>query len=195
VHRRFTAYVKTWGVGVGISTLQTKPTPDILASRKTYAEERMRFDARAAATLPSGDHMTFAEFPGLRLQASSNRKSWTYRYKSPVDSRMRQVKLGEWPAMSFAGAIAAWEKSRAARDSGAELSALRRKKKNDAARPSPHDYTVGQLCRDYLQGYVEVNRKTKGAVEVARMFKAMLVHCVIDLAPGEFDGKDRHISI
>jgi hypothetical protein len=22
-----------------------------------------------------------------------------------------------------------------------------------------------------------------------------LVHCVIDLAPGEFDGKDRHISI
>ncbi|MFT4437446.1 tyrosine-type recombinase/integrase [Caballeronia sp. 15715] len=134
----------------------------------------MRFDARAAATLPSGDHMTFAEFPGLRLQASSNRKSWTYRYKSPVDSRMRQVKLGEWPAMSFAGAIAAWEKSRVARDSGAELSALRRKKKNDDACPSPHEYTVRKLCGDYLQGYVEVNRKTKGAVEVARMFKAML---------------------
>ncbi len=69
----------------------------------------MRFDARAAAKLPSGDHMTFEGFPGLRLQASTNRKSWTYRYKSPVDSRMRQVKLGEWPAMSFANAIAAWE--------------------------------------------------------------------------------------
>lgn len=77
----------------------------------------MRCDARAAATLPSGDHMTFEGFPGLRLQASTSRKSWTYRYKSPVDNRMRQVKLGEWPAMSFAGAIAAWEKSRVARDS------------------------------------------------------------------------------
>ncbi|CAD6549706.1 hypothetical protein LMG28727_05010 [Paraburkholderia kirstenboschensis] len=55
----------------------------------------MRFDARAAASLPSGDHMTSDGFPGLRLQASTSRKSWTYRYKSPVDSRMRQVKLDE----------------------------------------------------------------------------------------------------
>ncbi|WP_408581572.1 integrase arm-type DNA-binding domain-containing protein [Burkholderia cenocepacia] len=134
----------------------------------------MRFDARAAAKLPSGDHMTFEGFPGLRLQASTSRKSWTYRYKSPVDSRMRQVKLGEWPAMSFAGAISAWEKSRVERDSGADLSALRRKPETGTTRPSPDTYTVRQLCRDYLQGYVEVNRKTKGAVEVARIFKAML---------------------
>lgn len=134
----------------------------------------MRFDARAAAKLPSGDHMTFEGFPGLRLQASTSRKSWTYRYKSPVDSRMRQVKLGEWPAMSFAGAIAAWQKSRVERDSGTELSALRRKPENEATCPSLGGYTVRQLCRDYLRGYVEVNRKPKGAVEVARIFKAML---------------------
>ncbi len=134
----------------------------------------MRFDARVAAKLPSGEHMTFEGFPGLRLQASTSRKSWTYRYKSPVDGRMRQVKLGEWPAMAFAAAIAVWEKNRVERDSGAELSALRRKHERAAARPSPADYTVGQLCRDYLEGYVEVNRKAKGAVEVARMFKAML---------------------
>ncbi|MEC5408625.1 tyrosine-type recombinase/integrase [Paraburkholderia sp. MPAMCS5] len=134
----------------------------------------MRFDARAAAKVPSGEHMTFEGFPGLRLQASTSRKSWTYRYKSPVDSRMRQVKLGEWPAMSFAAAIAAWEKCRVERDSGAELSALRRKQESEASRASPEDYTVKRLCRDYLQGYVEVNRKKKGAVEVARIFKAML---------------------
>lgn len=127
-----------------------------------------------AAKLPSGEHMTFEGFPGLRLQTSASRKSWTYRYKSPVDGRMRQVKLGEWPAMAFAAAIAAWERSRAERDSGAELSALRRKHERTAACPSPTDDTVRQLCRDYLEGYVEVNRKLKGAVEVARMFKAML---------------------
>lgn len=134
----------------------------------------MRFDARVAAKLPGGEHMTFEGFPGLRLQASASRKSWTYRYKSPADGRMRQVKLGEWPAMAFAAAIAAWEKNRTERDSGAELSALRRKHERAATRPSPTDYTVRQLCRDYLEGYVEVNRKAKGAVEVARMFKAML---------------------
>ncbi len=134
----------------------------------------MRFDARVAARLPSGEHMTFEGFPGLRLQASTSRKSWTYRYKSPVDGRMRQVKLGEWPAMAFAAAIAAWETNRVERDTGAELSALRRKKERAAARPSPDDYTVRQLCRDYLEGYVEVNRKAKGAIEVARIFRAML---------------------
>ncbi|WP_395069792.1 tyrosine-type recombinase/integrase [Paraburkholderia silvatlantica] len=134
----------------------------------------MRFDARVAAKLPSGEHMTFQGFPGLRLQASTSRKSWTYRYKSPADGRMRQVKLGEWPAMSFAAAIAAWEWNRAERDSGAELSVLRRKREGNATRQSPTDYTVRQLCRDYLERYVEVNRKAKGAVAVARMFKAML---------------------
>jgi len=78
----------------------------------------MRFDARVAAKLPSGEHMTFEGFPGLPLQASTSRKSWTYRYKSPVDGRMRQVKLGEWPAMAFA-AIIAWGTNRVERDTGA----------------------------------------------------------------------------
>jgi len=74
-----------------------------------------------------GEHMTFEGFPALRLQASASRKSCTYRYKSLADGRMRQVKPGEWPAMAFAAAIAAWERNRVERDSGAELSALRRK--------------------------------------------------------------------
>ncbi|MGF6960194.1 hypothetical protein QFZ97_006124 [Paraburkholderia youngii] len=131
-------------------------------SWKTNAEGRMRFDARAAAKLPSGEHLTFEGFPGLRLHALTSRKSWTYRYKSPVDGRMRQVKLGAWPAMSFAAAIAAWEANRVERDSGAELSAMRRKREKETVRPSPGDYTVEQLCRDYLRGHVEVNRKAKG---------------------------------
>lgn len=87
---------------------------------------------------------------------------------------MRQVKLGEWPAMAFAGAISAWEENRVERDSDAELSALRRKKGDPTALPFPATYTVRQLCRDYLEGHVEVHRKSKGAVEVARIFKAML---------------------
>ncbi|KML10894.1 hypothetical protein VK92_29365 [Burkholderia sp. LK4] len=53
----------------------------------------MRFDARTASKLPAGQHMTFGGFPGLRFQASESRRSWIYRYKSPIDDRMRQVKL------------------------------------------------------------------------------------------------------
>jgi hypothetical protein len=87
--------------------------------KKTYAEGRMHFDARVAARLPSGEHMTFEQFPGLRLQASASRKSWTYRYKSPIDARMRQIRLGEWPAMAFPAALAARETHRVERDSGA----------------------------------------------------------------------------
>ncbi|WP_260435910.1 hypothetical protein [Burkholderia sp. Bp9143] len=95
-------------------------------------------------------------------------------YKSPVDGRMRQVKLGEWPAMAFAAAISAWERNRVERDSGAELSSLRRKREVTTLGPLPTAYTVRELCSDYMEGHVEVNRKTKGAVEVARIFKAML---------------------
>jgi hypothetical protein len=62
--------------------------------------------------------MSFEAFPGLRLGATTSRRSWTYRFKSPVDRRMRQQKLGEWPAMSQAAAIAQWQQIRARRDAG-----------------------------------------------------------------------------
>jgi hypothetical protein len=74
----------------------------------------------------AGDELTFDGFPGLRLEASVSRKSWTYRYKSPLDGRMRQIKLGEWPAMGFPVAIAEWEKRRTARDEGADPAADKR---------------------------------------------------------------------
>ena len=89
----------------------------------------MRFDARTASKLPAGQHMTFDGFPGLRFQASESRRSWIYRYKSPIDDRMRQVKLGEWPAMGFPAAISEWEQKRAARDAGADPAAAKREKR------------------------------------------------------------------
>jgi integrase len=136
----------------------------------------MRFDARAASKLAADEHMTFDGFPGLRLQATATRRSWTYRYKSPIDDRMRQVKLGEWPAMAFPAAIAEWERHRAARDAGEDPAATKRLAKEPAAGVlAGGTYTVKQLCNDYMAGHIEPNRKAKGAVEVARMFKSMLV--------------------
>jgi hypothetical protein len=69
----------------------------------------MRFDAKAAKQLKPDTHMGFEAFPGFRLEATTSRRSWTYRFKSPVDGRMRQQKLGEWPAMSYSAAIAKWQ--------------------------------------------------------------------------------------
>ncbi|MCX5540540.1 hypothetical protein M3A49_13725 [Paraburkholderia sp. CNPSo 3076] len=116
----------------------------------------MHFDARVAAKLPSGEQMTFEQFPGLRLQTSASRKSWTYRYKSPVDGRMRQIKLGEGPAMAFAAAIAGWETNRVERDSGGNY--LRCTESANKLQPAHRQRTT----------------PPKGAVEVARIFKAML---------------------
>jgi integrase len=127
-----------------------------------------RFDARQAKQIPPGDHITIDGFPGLRLQATETRRSWTYRYKSPVDDRMRQIKLGEWPAMSYAAAIAEWEKLRSARDAGGDPAAAKRVGKEPATTPS--DYTVRRLCGDYLTGHVERHRKAKGADIIRRTF-------------------------
>lgn len=54
----------------------------------------MYFDARSAKSLKAEEHIVVDGCPGLRLVASNNSKSWIYRYKSLVDSRMRQVKIG-----------------------------------------------------------------------------------------------------
>lgn len=136
----------------------------------------MKFDARTASKLAPGTHLTFDGFPGLRLEATQSRRSWIYRYKSPLDQRMRQTKIGEWPAMGFPAALAEWEKLRTARDEGVDAAANKRTKRAGAAAgvPNPDTYTVKRLCRDYLVGYLEPTRKGKSPVEVQRMFKALL---------------------
>lgn len=119
------------------------------------------FDARAAKALVAGDHLTIADAPGLRLEASATRRTWTYRYKSPVDGRMRQVRLGHWPGMPLAGALAAWEAARQLRAGGADP-ALAKRAGQAAARDQQDElraarkrkaYTVRDACDDYLRAY------------------------------------------
>lgn len=155
----------------------------VAVSSKTYAEKSyaMYFDARAAKLLTPGQHMTLDQFPGLRLVCSSTRRTWIYRYKSPIDGRMKQTKIGAWPAMSPAAAIVEWEKLRAARDSGRDVAAEKRSglaaaraAESGEIVPDAVGYTVRRLCNDYLTGHVELRRKLKGAKEVRRMFDTML---------------------
>jgi integrase len=108
------------------------------------------FDARAAKALKEGDHLTVGDAPGLRLVATASARAWIYRYKSPVDGRMRQIKIGRWPAIGFPAALAAWQKLKDQRDAGADPAMAKRA----AARESKVEaYTVRKACDDFLRDY------------------------------------------
>jgi hypothetical protein len=142
----------------------------------------MQFDARAAKLLPAGRHFTITDCPGLRLQATASKRSWIYRYKSPIDGKMRQVKIGEWPKVSPAAAEVEWEKLRAHRGAGVDVAvqkqAARAEDRASAIaeleRKRAAALTLGRVCNDYLVERVQKNRKRKGADEVKRMFATML---------------------
>jgi integrase len=135
----------------------------------------MPFDARAAKLLQAGEHLILPEHPGLRLSSTATRRSWIYRYKSPVDGGMRQVKLGEWPAMSYPTAAVEWEKRRAERDSGVDASlqkrTARRQERAVVAAEKSAAYSVADLVQDYLAGHIDLHRKAKGRAEVRRMLE------------------------
>ncbi|CAE6938710.1 hypothetical protein R69927_07569 [Paraburkholderia domus] len=128
----------------------------------------MRFDAKAAKQLKPDTHMGFEAFPGLRLEATASRRSWTYRFKSPVDGRMRQQKLGEWPAMSYAAAIVEWQDIRARRDAGEDPVLTRRASNRPVMASTPESYTVRKLCEDFLTGHIERYRDSLGAAQSRR---------------------------
>ena len=119
------------------------------------------FDARAARLLAAGDHLTFDEVPGLRLVATAKLRTWVYRFKSPVDGRMRQQRLGHWPAMAPAAALVAWQAARDLRGTGVDPVAQRRAAKLQAAELLAAEragqrrqaYTVRRLVDEYLASY------------------------------------------
>lgn len=129
----------------------------------------MFFDVKAAKLLKPGTHMVVDGCLGLRLKASAESKAWTYRYQSPVDGRMRQIKIGQWPAMSPTTAAARWQELKAARDAGADP-AVQKKAHKAAAAESV--YTVGDAVADYITGHLNVNRAPAGAHAVAARLNA-----------------------
>jgi len=126
------------------------------------------FDARTAKALTPGGHIVVDDFPGLRLVASTAGKAWIYRYQS--DSRMRQIKLGQWPALSLPAAVTKWQEIKDARSLGADPAA----EKKAARKPKAVAYTVANAVADYITKHLEVNRQPAGAAAVAaRLRKAI----------------------
>lgn len=142
----------------------------------------MSFDARAIKLLHAGQHLTSTEYPGLRVECFSDRYTWTYRYRSPIDQKLRQIKIGLWPAVSVHSAISSWEQLRDQRDAGRDPAIEAKHIKAEARQAvaakksasSAKQYLVADVANDYLEGHVVPNRKQKGATEVRRMFAKML---------------------
>lgn len=127
----------------------------------------MQFDARQAKALKPGQHLVVGGCPGLRLEVTPTTKTWTYRYKSPVDGRMKQTALGQWPGMSVLEAAQAWQAKRDERSSGAEP---RKREKVMPARP----YSVADLVADYLEGHIDTGRSEAGALAARRRLEAAI---------------------
>lgn len=141
----------------------------------------MQFDARAAKLLQPGQHFTISDCQGLRLEVSTKGRTWTYRYKSPVDQRMRQVKIGNWPEMSPARAEVEWESLRDARSAGRDPAVERRAARMEeksaielARTAAAKRFTVRKLWQLYFEGHVEKNRKPKGIDETRRTVERVL---------------------
>jgi len=129
----------------------------------------MHFDARAAKLLKPGEHLIVDGCPGLRLEVSATRKTWTYRYKN-AEGRMKQVALGQWPAESVQSAVVKWQEVRDQRGSGIDP----RQARVEAKKPTPKAYAVKDLVQDFLAGHIEEIRKPKGALAARRALERLL---------------------
>ena len=109
----------------------------------------MRFDAWAAKSLAAGSHIVVDGVPGLRLVASKTGKAWIYRYKS--GSVLRQIKIGAWPAVPLASAIAKWQEIKDLRDSGHDP-ALEKRNRLDPLRLA-YGRTIRLLCLSLGSGH------------------------------------------
>lgn len=137
----------------------------------------MYFDARSAKALQPDAHIVVDGCPGLRLEATASKKTWTYRFKSPTTGQMKQRRLGAWPEMPLAAAVAKWQALKTRRDAGEDL-AMSRKAEKLAAQSAPSTgYTLGRMVQDYATGYLALRREPKGAKAVAlRLAKAVEKH-------------------
>jgi integrase len=76
---------------------------------------------------------------------------------------MRQIKLGQWPAMSIGMAATKWQELKDLRDAGRDPAAERK----EVRKVKAPDYTVGQAVDDYITEHLQVNREPRGAKAVS----------------------------
>ena len=128
--------------------------------------------AAEAKSLAPGDYLLIEGTPGLRLVAGQSARTWIHRYRAS-DGRIVQVRIGAWPAITQAEAVATVEannRARARGDDPAQARDLeRQQRERDEAAVRAKAYTVAVMIEDYLVEHVEQARTAKSANECRRL--------------------------
>ncbi|MBM3357768.1 MAG: DUF4102 domain-containing protein [Betaproteobacteria bacterium] len=117
-----------------------------------------------------------AQCAGLRVRCSaSGRKIFFYRYRSR-DGALRQIKLGEFHALTLAKARKAVERKRLEREEGKAPQLEKRKQKEEAARARAAQRQTAYTLEDMVNEYIEeVLDSQKRGAESARILRQDLL--------------------
>jgi integrase len=158
------------------------------------------FDPADARRLKAGEWLTFPAYPGLRLKRASKQVfGWAYRYRSPIDGRLRQIKLGNWPATPWTKAVTRWDELRHARNDGTDPQLERRRKRTEAREKHAAELvlkkrrrvTVEAVVRFYLEERIPKDCKTqKARDEARRLFERRVFDAIGDKPAHTFDRSD-----
>jgi integrase len=143
-------------------------------SARQMDDTRPRSIEKAQAELQAGDYLLFAATPGLRLVAGKIARSWIHRYRRH-DGRIVQVKVGPYPATSYAEAAVIVGENNKARHGGDDPAKARdearKQQAREAAAAKAKAYTVGDMVRDYLNSPRAKGRSAKFSAEVERVIE------------------------
>ena len=132
--------------------------------------------AAIIAYLKPGEERADAQCAGLRVRCSAaSRKIFFYRYRGR-DGALRQIKLGEFDALTLAKARKAVERKRLEREEGKDPQLEKRKLKQEAARERAAQRQTAYTLEDMVNEYIkEVLDKQKRGGESARILRQDLL--------------------
>ena len=133
----------------------------------------MYFDVRAAKLLQPGGHLLVEGCAGLRLVVSASRKTWTYRYKA-ADGRMKQVSIGQWPAMPVQEAAARWRELADGKSAGVDPAQEKRQARALQGAPAAGPPTVADVVKAFVAGPLRDGRAPAGYEAALRSFPSAM---------------------
>lgn len=131
------------------------------------------FSARTAKLAKPGDVFLVESASGLRLVVSESKRSWVYRHRD--DQKIKQIKLGEWPAMGLGDAVAKWAELRDQRSLGVDLVDEKKKAKAPKIKNIGEFQTMRELLEDFLDNFIDKERKLASAKAARSRLSRLLI--------------------
>lgn len=140
--------------------------------QEALSQKPQPLTAAIIAYMKPGEERADAQCAGLRVRCSAaGRKIFFYRYRGR-DGALRQIKLGEFDALTLAKARKAVERKRLEREEGKDPQLEKRRLKEDAARERAAQRQAAYTLEDMVNEYIkEVLDKQKRGAESARILR------------------------